>query len=477
MEHENISKIQEHYLSEYGKRQIYLKKYFDNDKTIVPVYQRTSASPLKDATHTNLHTNFFTDIINRKVGYSGQDITYNINTELIENESLISKTSVMLKKMERATKQATMNSQSIQKAAVAGISHRLCYTEDGVFKIKNLEAEQVVYDYDNDIFSSNAAYYFYSTTDLEGDTSDYCNVYDDTNVYYYIKSKKDANGSKQIAQSAKTGGASYVPHNPDGSESNVQPHNFSQVPVIPFLNNTDWKSECEDSVDLMDVYDEIISDTAGELKAARLAYLKIWGDIYTGEDADGNPIEVPDYLREFGTLLFGKDEMGNDLGDASFLEKTIDDTAVMNMKNTLRQSIYEVSGSIDLKDLTEASSARVFTVKAALMRLENSSKTTENLVKMALYKQLELWTEVESTVSQISIDSEWFDITFRRNFIEDVEAQAETLSKLINTMSQKDAYRIAGFEDSTGLAERYQEYINDGIIIPDREEDIDEPTI
>jgi SPP1 family phage portal protein len=455
MSDNKIGQIQSHYMYSKGDRQEYLKRYYDGDKAVVPVYQRKAASPLKEKTHTNIHTNFFADIVDRKVGYMGQSIKYSLSTEMVD-ENRIVELSNALKAMERRTKQATMNSQSVQKSSVSGISHRLCYTEDGVFKIKNLDAWQVVYEYDNDIFDPDRAYYFYSVEDLEGDTADYCNVYDRENVYYFVKTKADVDGNRQRAQKSPVGGA-YTAYSPDGLDSNEQPHNFSQVPLIPFMNNTDLKSDCEDTVDLMDVYDEIISDTAGELKAARLAYLKIWGDLYTGEDSEGNPIEVPDYLREFGTMLFGTDDLGNNLGDAQFLEKSLDDSAIMNMKNTLRESIFEISGSVDLKQLTDASAARVFTIKASLMRLENSSKTTENLVRMALNKQIKLWAEVESILTNSEIDADWFEISFKRSFIEDVDAQSSTLSTLINVMAAEDAYRIAGFEDPKGLAERYEE--------------------
>ena len=444
----SIGQIQSEYYFKKGNRQVYLDKYYKNNKNIVPIYGRASASPLKDKTHTNTHTNFFKDIVARKVGYMGQLIEFTTKDEAAAEK---------LKLMERVTKQKTMNSDSVKRSSIQGISHRLVYTEDGIFKIKNLDADQVVYEYDNDIYDPERAYYFYRLTDLDGEYEDRCNVYDRTTVTYYRKTKDDKRGTSG-SQGENVGGSYSI-------VGETQEHNFNQVPVIPFLNNGEWNSDCEDTVELMDAYDEINSDEIGELKAARLAYLKLWGDLYTGEDRDGNPIPLPDYLTQFGTMLFPTDPTtGKPEGDASFLEKSIDDTAIENTLKRLRTNIYELSGSIDLKELTDSSSARVFTVRASLLRLESNAKTTENYLIMALNKQFDLWTYWISQLEGTQINPIDIKIKIGRNFITDEAERAQTLSILLTSMDPVDAFKTLDYQDPQGLAERYEK--NQVLAIP-----------
>ena len=108
-------------------------------------------------------------------------------------------------------------------------------------------------------------------------------------------------------------------------------HFFEEVPIIPFYNNDTWTGDCDNVIadrkryhtdgtistqndnyrdGLMDAYDVILSDTVSEIKAMRLAYLKIWGTIYTGKDYDGKPIDINDWLRKTSSMKFPVDDTG-----------------------------------------------------------------------------------------------------------------------------------------------------------------------
>ena len=244
----DISEIQNYYMESEGNRQKYMDSYYRNDEGVVPIYSKESVSILKSATHTTLHVNYFKDIVNRKVGYMGQDIEYSVSSQ---DETLKEK----IAEFQKSTNQKVNNSSSLAKTTVQGISHRLCYTEDGVFKVKNIEGSQVVYDYDNDIFNPSMAYYFYSLTSLEGDTIDYCDVYDRENVYYYATDSGEKEG-KSSAQEGE-GGGDYTPLLVNGVTQ--QPHNFNQVPIIPFINNDDHKAYLVATTKLSDVWAKVKS--------------------------------------------------------------------------------------------------------------------------------------------------------------------------------------------------------------------------
>lgn len=443
----DIAKIQEYYNQEQGDRQVFMMKYYKNDEGTVPIYSKESASSLKEATHTTLHINFFKDIVSRKVGYMGQDIEY-VTTS--EDETL----KEALATFQKETKQKTINSSSVSVTTIQGISHRLCYTEDGIFKTKNIDGNQVVYDYDNDIYNPKLAYYFYSITSMEGESLDYCDVYDDLNVYYYSREGGEKEGGQSGSQE-DGGSGEYKPLNVNGVI--FQPHNFDQVPMIPFINNDDMVSDCEDSVAVMDEYDNIISDTAGELKAARLAYLKIWGDLSTQVTPEGTPIPLNNYLTQFGAMLFAKSEQGEERGDAEFMEKKLDDKAITNMLDRFRGHIFELSGSLDITDLIDSAGVRVITVNAIIERLDDNAKTTGNYFKQALLKQLNLWIYYQQEMNRYTIDPAEISINIYTSFMTDEGDRASTLNRLLQGMSPLDAYTLLGYDDPTGLTQRYLE--------------------
>ncbi len=425
----DLTKIYENYMSNSGELQEYQYNYYHNNISTVPVYARKAASPLKEASHTNLHINFFEDIIQRKMGYMASEIKI-----VIEDEAM--KTAV--ENFNNTTRQQTKNIDSISDASISGVSHRLIYTVDGEVKIKNIPGWQVVYNYTDDIYNPEEAYYYYTTMSLSGVIIKHCDIYSKTTVSYYEKGEK-------------SGGDYYM-------IDEEQPHNFNQVPIYPFINNSDMNGDCHDALSIMDVYDELISDTSGELKAARLAYLKIYGDLYTGQDANGDAISIPDYLRDFGTMLFGTDDLGNNMGDAQFLEKKIDDVAITNMLDRLRSHIFEISSSVDLKELTASNDLRVFSIQASLSRLENNSAITERFIKMVLNKQYELYFYWLSEYKGVSYDVADIEYVFERVFTKDIEALVRTAAMAVNIMSTEDAYSLTGlFDKPREAVERYNE--------------------
>lgn len=444
----NINQIQNNFMQEYGNIMQYHWKYYTGDKSVIPVFKRTSASPLKQKSHTNKHVDYYGDIIDLKQGYMGEAIEINYKGE---QEIIIDSLNSFI----RSNKLKVLNSQTIEISSVEGISHRLLYTKDGFIKSKNLHGWQVVYDYEDDIYDPDFAYYFYSEQALsDTEPTNYCNVYDRTNVYYFRQEKVDKR-SMQKAQD-NYGGAYIL--------QDEQPHNFNQVPIAPFPNTSNWEGNCFQAVGLMDLYDEIMSDTAGELKAARLAYLKLWGDLQTGKNVNGDKIPIPDYLREFGTMIFKTDAEGKPMGDASFLEKTIDDAAVEHMLDRLRSHIYEVSSSIDLKELSAAE--RVFSIRASIMRPENNAMTTENYFITGMNKIIDLWLYWLKEYNNIKIDGSEFEVIVGRVFPQDAEAQAKIFSIYAPILAIEDALKLAEISNAKEISNNIDDVIvNDDTVI------------
>jgi len=423
----DLLKIKKVYDTNQGERQKYMSDYYKRHNC--PVYDRQAVSVAKAQSHTNVHVDYFGNIIDLKVGYVGQSITPSIDQNL--DLKLIERAENALEAFNKINSMDIVNSSSISKTSVSGVSHRLCYTQDGVFMVKNLDGWSVIYE--GDPKNPEKALYYYEQTDLLGEVTRHCDVYDALNVTYY---------------EMKAGGSDYV-------KVDDQPHNFTEVPIIPIFNNDLHLSDCEQSVELMDLYDEVISDTSAEVKAMRLAYLKIWGSLYTGLDSEGNAIDLNRWLSQTSNMSFGDLEDGKKVGDAEFLEKNINDTVIQNTLKDLRTHIFETSGSLDLKDL--ASTERVFSIKAQMLRLENTASVIERYMRSALYKQSRLWAYWMREYEGIQIDENDISYTFKRTFPRDLEAEGRTLALLANAIELEDALKVLGWDNYKEIAQNAEE--------------------
>lgn len=434
---ENLTEIIQYYSRQHGDDMHYQYQYYEGENC--PVYKRKAVSELKASTHVNAHIDFMGDIVDLKVGYMGQSISLVPNVE----GDLKDKIALEIKKFDRINSSSVMNSESIKWATISGLSHRLIYTEDGLLRMKNIPGWQVVYDYDDDPMYASKAYYYFEEEDLVGKTTAQCWVYDKTNVTYYSSSEYTKAANEPV----------YMRRDHVYTQvGEPQPHNFKEVPIFPLINNDRWVGDCEQALELIDLYDEIISDTGAEIKSIRLAYLKIWGTLYTGKDEAGESIDINKWLKQTSAMNFGTKENGEKSGDAQFLEKNINDTAIENMLNRLRTHIFEVSGSIDLKELSDIQ--RAYAAKTSLLRLENNAATTERYMRSFLYKQIRLMAYWFTTYSAIAVTAEDIDIVFARTLPRDIQADAEALVTLASVLTLEDALKTLGYEDADKIAQR-----------------------
>lgn len=418
----NVNTIKRIYDMNFGTR--YRDRWARYTGEYAPIMYRSSVSALKQDSQVNISANFLSEIVNLKAGYLASKIVENV---VSENETIVSAWQDFISR----NAIETLNIENTKMASACGISHRLFYWKDGLPYVKVLNPWEVVYDYEEDIFNPKTAYYFYEKTDLLGKTQKYCDIYDSTYVQHH-----------------RISGGKYMPLGAP------EAHLSNQVPIYPFMNNDNIQGNCDKVLSLIDAYDESLSDEASELKASRFAYLKIFGDLYTGTDSEGNEIAIPDYLREFGALLFGLDDQGNKVGDAQFLEKNMNTEAYQHFRSELKKLIFEQSDSVDIAEMMNlGANTRIFTVKTALMRLETDCSVTERFLKRAMEKEFALFMNWASNYLSITADSD-LEIEFNRSFVQDIESMITALVQLKGVLSLEDSLNYLGFENSKELAQR-----------------------
>jgi len=431
----------------YKPRADHLRKlwgYYNSDPNYVPVYTRAPISILKEQTETRVHSDFFADIIDMKVGYMGSEIDF---------ISPLPDINVMIDELESINNLTVLNSESIRLSAATGISHRLVYIQANQIYMRNIEPWSVVYEYTSDIFKPTKAYWYYSTSTIEGKETKYCNVYDDKSVSYYVYSVND-----------------YIPSNQAQDGSNQEPHLFSIIPIVPVLNNGLQKGNCDKTIEMMDSYDYIMSDWASEIRQSRLTYLKIWGELnttFTNSMGEEEQVSVPDWLTKFGTMLFGMDDQGNKYGDAQFLEKKQDSTSIESLLDRYREHIFDQSHSLDIKALTSASSARVFTVKAAMLKMESDASTTEVYFRRSMKIMFQLINQYRAIAGLSQFDPE-VDIKtiMQRVFPVDVDTSAKALQILLQVLPTKKAYEISDLVEPIEVEELALDYDKKQMLLP-----------
>ena len=114
-------------------------------------------------------------------------------------------------------------------------------------------------------------------------------------------------------------------------------HPFLEVPVVEYPNNDEAQGDFEKVLTLVDGYDKSQSDTANDFEYFADAYLKIKN--MSGTNGD----DVADMKAKRVILVEGD-------GDADWLTKTIQDTAMENYKTRLQTDIHTFSMTPNLTD-------------------------------------------------------------------------------------------------------------------------------
>ena len=455
-----LDKIENAMIDRYGRRGRFAYGYYQEDRAYVSIYKRQPLSPMKKDSEVKVHAGFMKYIIDQKDGYIG-DITVNFD------EGRFPLVKELLEDINNKTNHDTLMAETNRFTSVEGINHRLCYLQDGEVRFENYHSWQVAYDGD-DIFNPDAAYIFYDKVDVEGEKTYYINKYDSDNVTIYRK------GSKFDAWSLVE----------------EKPHFFRFVPVYPFLNNNDMIGDISpNNINTIDQYDEIQSDVLSEIKANRLAYLLVSGELqdipYTA--SNGNPVVAEDgnlqympqseYFQRFRTLLFKTNDDGKPLGDARYLEKRLDDAVVEHNLDRLRSQIFFDASAIDSRELTIGANVRHMAIKAAFDRLERKVVTYIRYLNKSLKRQYELilGLAVDGYIgfSLSEADAEeclkTMEISYNHRELVDDHEIASTHAINMRNMSYRDAYALNPNtnHDPDGYAERYEQQLKDDVYIPE----------
>ena len=364
----------------------------------------------KDKPNNHLVNCFAAYIVDVSTGYfMGKPVSY---TSSEKNEIFAEE----MKQIFDYNDESDQNMELAKTAAINGVAYELIYADDSddvTPRFACLDAESVIVCYDRTISAepSMAIRYYRDANLLTGIEVTQIEVYTRDMIYYFIMTDEG---------------------NVIESEEPVQ-HFFDGVPIVEYLNNDEAQGDFEKVITLIDAYDLAQSDTMNDFEYFSDAYLKIKN--MSGTTAD----DVADMKRD-RTILVDSD------GDADWLIKNANDSAIENFKDRLQGDIHRFSMTPNLTDESFASNLSGVAIAYKLWGLEQSASQKERKFKRGLQRRIELLCNFLSMKGK---NYDWRDlsINFTRNIPQNTKEYVEMVAQLKGVVSDQTAISQLPFID------------------------------
>lgn len=213
-----------------------------------------------------------------------------------------------------------------------------------------------------------------------------------------------------------------------------QEHFWQDVPFTEFINNRERIGDYEGVISEIDAYNRVQSNTANYFQYNDDAILKVLklGDV-SSED-------IAQMKRDRAIIL-------EDGGDVGWLLKTVDDTALENYKNRLREDIHLGANVPNMTDEAFGGNLSGVAVSYKLWGLEQICAIKERKFKRALQRRIELITNVLNLQGH-NFDYRDIDMRFRRNKPQNILEQSQIIGNLSSMLSKETLLQLLPFVDN-----------------------------
>lgn len=231
-------------------------------------------------------------------------------------------------------------------------------------------------------------------------------------------------------------------------------HPFLEVPIVEYLNNDEGIGDFENVLQLIDAYDKSQSDSANDFEYFADAYLKIKNmSATTGENVSE--------MKKNRVILVDED------GDADWLTKNIQDTAMENYKNRLQADIHRFSMTPNLTDEAFAGNLSGIALEFKLWGLEQSAAQKERKFKKGLQRRIKLLCNFLGLHDK-NYDWRSIVITFSRNVPQQLSDAVKAVVDLNGIVSRETLLALLPFiEDAKKEMERIDAEASEGVDLMD----------
>ena len=246
---------------------------------------------------------------------------------------------------------------------------------------------------------------------------------------------------------------SYEGSPADLEEVGRRPHYFGQLPVIEFTENDSRHGSYEDVINLIDVYNRMLSDTANTIDYFSDCYMVLTGmEQTTAEDIAR--------MKNDRILLVPEG------CDASFLTKEINENYNEHMLRRLQEQIFTVACTPLLSDSSFSSNSSGVAINYKLFAMEKSVQLKENIFANGFTRMFSMIRTMLNLLDRKSYtEDDQVIMTFTRSLPMDLSALADSISKLQGTVSRRTLMSQLDFISDVNLEEEQ--------IMKERREDMD----
>jgi SPP1 family phage portal protein len=238
-----------------------------------------------------------------------------------------------------------------------------------------------------------------------------CQVADTENVYVYTNNT-DSFQSMQLA-------ATY-------------PHYFGDVPFIEYQNDADCESDFEQIISLIDAYNLLQSDRVNDKEQFVDSFILLDHVDMTSETAQR--------LREEKILI------APDGGSAQYLSKTLDETQIETLKNSIKDDIHKFAMVPDLSDESFGGNLSGVSIKYKLMGFEQHTRNHERYITKGLKRRFTLYNNylsIKGSMGEVPVHR--IDVVFTRNMpVNDAET-AQMIASLNGRITDETAISQLSF--------------------------------
>lgn len=203
----------------------------------------------------------------------------------------------------------------------------------------------------------------------------------------------------------------------------VEEHYWQDVPFVEYINNEERIGDFEGVITEIDAYNKVQSNTANYFQYNDDAILKVMrlGDVNSEDIRD---------MKEKGAILL------EDGGDVDWLLKTIDDTALENYKNRLKEDIHTGANVPHMCDESFGGNLSGVAISYKLWGLEQMCSIKERKFKKGLQRRIELITNILNVMGH-NFDYRDIKPKFRRNRPQNDMETAQIVTMLANDLSRE----------------------------------------
>jgi SPP1 family phage portal protein len=393
----------------------------------VPIFTREfKGDGNKDKVNNKLNNDFFSEIIDTKIGYMfGLPISYSLDHD---DEEVLKRIQDFLK----ANHTEDADAETGKFASVCGYGARLLYHDkEGIEKVMNIKPYEAIFLTNSSVAEPTYAIRCYPIKVIDGDDfKDGYKVefYNETNIIEYTGEDLDKlQETKRI------------------------PNLYKGVPLIGFPNNEELQGDVDKSIALIEGYDRAFSDVNSEIEQFRLAYM-----VFTGVEIDE---ETTKDLIKSGAIELPEG------ATASFLTKSLDDDILEHHLDRLEKNICRFTKHVNLSDESFGGNLTGVAIRYKLLALETKSGTLEMKFTKSLRQQFKLLFDAWNLRSnKDELDYLCMTFQFTRNIPVNLADEADVQGKLQGLMSEETRLSLfSAIHDPKAEIQKMQEEEADSI--------------